>query len=403
MIILHVVPYFAPAWAFGGVVRAVAGLARAQVDAGHEPIVLTTDALTRSTRLPQGATTVDGTSVLRVRNRSSAARSRLNLSTPVNFRAALDGLLERHAVEVVHCHELRTIETLHVARLPAPTAPARIVSPHGTLPYTSGRTVAKRAWDRLLAKQMLPAFDAVAALTPAEAGDARSLWARFQVPIDDAQIRIVPNGVDPAAFAGRPAREAARARWHLGNGPVVLFLGRLAERKGVDLLVQAFAEAARGRPDARLLIAGPDEGAGRQVRAAVARLGLSDRVTHAGLLSDDDRLAALAAADLFALPAIGEGLPVAALEALACGVPVLASPDCHLPDLETEGAGLVVARTPAAWAAALGQLVDDEARRDTMSTRARSLACRRYTWARVAAEMDAAYGVALTRRARRAP
>jgi glycosyltransferase involved in cell wall biosynthesis len=175
-------------------------------------------------------------------------------------------------------------------------------------------------------------------------------------------------------------------------------MGRLSARKGVTLLVDAFADVARTRTDARLLIAGPDEGMESTTRAAVRDLGISDRVVFAGALSGDDRLAALAAADLFALPAIGEGFSVAVLEALACGVPAILSPECQFPALAEAGAGIVVTRQRAQWAGAMSALLADPARLDGMSGRARALVERQYTWRRIAGEVEAAYRAAIDRR-----
>ena len=70
----------------------------------------------------------------------------------------------------------------------------------------------------------------------------------------------MPNGIRICRFRPPAHPEPFRARWKLGAGPVVLFLGRLHERKGLQLLIPAFADAAQSAPDARLVIVGPDEG-----------------------------------------------------------------------------------------------------------------------------------------------
>jgi glycosyltransferase involved in cell wall biosynthesis len=394
MTVLHVVPYFAPAWTFGGVCRAVTGLARAQARMGHRPIVLTTDVLNRSARLPSGEEEIDGVRVIRLRNLSQAVRGRLNLSTPRGFGQALRRLTDRGVADVVHCHELRTVETARAAWLTRGGA-ALVLSPHGTLSYATGRSRTKRIWDALLAPRILPAFDHVLALTSPEAAEVRALWARHRVPLDATQLSLVPNGVDPCDFASSPPPAAARARWNLGDGPVILFMGRLSPRKGLAILVEAFAGVTRAVPHARLLVAGPDEGAGPPARAAARDLGVRDQVVFAGALTGDDRFAALAAADVFALPAVGEGFSVAVLEALASGVPAVLSPECHFPEVASEGAGLIAERTPAVWAAAVRDLLLDPARRQRMRERARDLVSRRYTWTRIAADMDAAYRSAI--------
>src|SRR5260370_10710064 len=105
--ILHVAPYFAPAFAYGGVVSAVTGLATAQADRGHHVTVLTTDALTRSQRNPVLRETIAGVEVVRCRNVSRVLRARLNLSFPRGFPATFAELARR--ADMVHVHELRTV------------------------------------------------------------------------------------------------------------------------------------------------------------------------------------------------------------------------------------------------------------------------------------------------------
>lgn len=397
MNLLHVIPYYAPAWAYGGSVRAATELTRALVRAGHRVTVLTTDTLSPTERAPVLRETLDGVEVMRVRNLSNALRGRLNLSTPRGMATAARTLIAEQQIDLVHCHELRTVENLRVAPVVKALGVPLVVSPHGTLPTSTGRPTFKRAWDRLLGGQLLPRCDAVIALTRDEAADARALWAARGI---DIPIHIVPNGVHLDEFAALPPKDVARARWGLGGGPVVLFLGRLHARKGLQLLLPAFAGALQHVPDARLLIAGPDEGMLTALQAQARGLALGERVVFTGLLTGPDRLAALAAADLFALPAEGEGFSMAVLEALACGLPALLTPGCHFPEAAEAGAGVVVPRQVEPLREALIALLSDADRRAAMSQRARALVEARYTWPQIVAQMEAAYAAIIAREER---
>jgi len=218
------------------------------------------------------------------------------------------------------------------------------------------------------------------------------LWHTFwprQRPLITA---VVPNGVDPQAFAHLPPAAGFRQRWQLGDDRLVLFMGRLHPRKGALLMAHAFQEA--NLPGTRLVLAGPDEGDGPALRA----LG-DPRIVLTGYLEGEERLAALAAADLFVLPALGEGMPVAALEAMAAGVPVIISPECHLPQVVTHGAGLVVLPQKAGLAAALREALADEPARQAMGRQARALVQQHFTWASAAAALEAVYQEALQQRA----
>ncbi|MCU0257383.1 MAG: glycosyltransferase, partial [Vicinamibacterales bacterium] len=148
----------------------------------------------------------------------------------------------------------------------------------------------------------------------------------------------------------------------------------------------------RGLP-VHLVIAGPDAGARRAVQRRIAGTRLASVTLH-GLLTGDAKLAALAAADVFALPARGEGLPMAALEALASGVPVVTAPGNGLDEIGPAGAGRVVARDAGAIAAALVETLNDPSRRAAMSAAARALATARYSCQRVVAQLDEVYRLA---------
>src|SRR5258708_6350686 len=382
--ILHVSPYYAPAFAFGGVVSAVSGLATAQAECSHHVTVLTTDALTRSQRNPVLRETIAGVDVIRCRNVSSVLRARLNLSFPRGFRAVFAELARR--ADVVHVHELRTVENVLIDH-----ARPIVLSAHGTLSYETGRGAFKRTWDTVFGRSMLRKIDQVAALTANEADEAHALWMVLGLATQFPGVSIIPNGV-PADF-NVDGVDTLRARYALDDGPVVLFLGRLHERKGLQFLIPAFAQATAD-PElsgARLLVVGPDEGMLAQAQALAAQAGIAGRVTVTALLRDADPRAALATTDIFALPAIGEGLPMAVLEAMAAGIPVILTPGCNLPDLEKRGAGLRIPREVGPLAQALHVLLRDPERRKAMGVHGRAWVQESFTWPVIAAQTEMMY------------
>ncbi len=380
MRLLHLTPYYAPAYAFGGVVRSVEGLTRALARRGHTVTVLTTDALDHRRRCT-GAwdESRNGVRVVRAANLSPWLRGRLNLSTPARLVSLARPLLQE--ADSLHCHEFRTVENLLVIPLAARRAMPMVLSPHGTLALDTGRSGVKAAWDRLFSPAAARRFRQVVGLTAAEADDARALWGGWGAAAD---FSVIPNGVDPADYRDLPGRAAFRQRYGLDDAPVCLFMARLHPRKGVAVLVEAFRRAAV--PGARLVIAGPDEGA----LAGIQPL-LDDRMIVTGYLGGNDRLAALAAADVLALPAVGEGLPMVVLEAMAAGLPVIVSPGCYLPEVAQHGAGLEVEAAVEPLAGALAALLPDAALRERMGAAARALVQARFTWDAIAAQYEALY------------
>ena len=311
MHILHVTPYYVPAFAYGGVVRSVEGMARTLIARGHTVTVLTTDALTRDTVIQDDLDTIiDGVRVIRMRNLSLKLRADANLSTPLEMRRLAPGLIR--AADVVHCHEFRTAENVIVTPIAQVIGKPLILSPHGTLTPSTGRSTFKSLWDRVVSPRMAQRFSGVIGLTEDEVIESRAMWQTFGAR--ETTFTRIPNGVSLDEFSALDPSVGVgfRQTYGLGDAPLVLFLGRLHARKGIDLLIQAFKQL--NHPTATLIIAGADEGMLAEIEPE-----LTDRIRYLGFLDQAERRAALAAADVFALPAIGEGLPITALEALACG------------------------------------------------------------------------------------
>lgn len=385
MRILHLSPYYAPAYAFGGVARAVEGMATALVRRGHEVTILTTDAFDQRQRYHGPSDEIiDGARVLRRPNAWPWLRGRLNLSTPRSMKKTAEAILP--TVDVVHVHEFRTLENLLVTPAAQQLGKPIALSPHGTLNLETGRGRLKIVWDRLLSPGLALRVDHVIALSEAERAVAEGLWLNFGKRQRPTRFSVVPNGVHWPDFDQRQRAADFRARYHLGDAPTVLFMGRLQERKGVDVLIEAFKAAAID--NARLLIVGPDEG----MLPALKALAKGDpRIVFTGYLAGDARLGALAASDIFALPATGEGQPMAALEAMAAGLPAVLSPGCNLGEAETAGAGYVVEASAAAFSEKLSRLLSDAALREAMGRRARRLVAERFSWNMIAKRLEDVY------------
>lgn len=174
-----------------------------------------------------------------------------------------------------------------------------------------------------------------------------------------------PDALRRQFFAAHPGLEGRR---------LLLFLSRIHPKKGCDLLLKAFAQAAATDPDLHLVMAGPDGGQWQaEMERLAGTLGLSDRVTWTGMLSGDRKWGAFHAADAFVLPSHQENFGIAVAEALACGLPVLISDKINIwREIIEDGAGLVAEDTEAGTTRLLRDwlaLTPDETRR--MRKRAR--------------------------------
>ena len=212
---------------------------------------------------------------------------------------------------------------------------------------------------------------------------------------DPARIEIVPPGVDHAFFSPGEQR-GARHALGLGTGPVLLFVGRIQPLKGADVAVRTLAEL--GRDDATLVVVGGASGVEGEAEALrvhrlVDDLGLAGRVHFVPpqphhLLSTYYR-----AADVCLVPSRSESFGLVALEAAACGTPVVAAAVGGLRTLVDDGRTgfLVDSRDPAEYAACAAKILDDRVLAETMSAAAAARAGR-YTWSTTAARLRRLYG-----------
>jgi glycosyltransferase involved in cell wall biosynthesis len=156
---------------------------------------------------------------------------------------------------------------------------------------------------------------------------------------------------------------------------LLLFLGRIHEKKGCDLLIRTLASHAEGDGRWQLVFAGPvDPAYGAQLRSLAAEQGVTDRITWTGMLAGDVKWGALYCAEAFILPSHQENFGIAVTEALACGTPVLISDQVNIwREIDGDGAGLVKADTLCGTRELLRMWseLDEPARKD-MRARART-------------------------------
>jgi glycogen(starch) synthase len=217
----------------------------------------------------------------------------------------------------------------------------------------------------------------------------------FELPAD--RVAVVPNGVDGPRWRPRAAAvRAARDRLG-GDGPVVIYAGRLVHEKGVQTLLAAVRVLRDAHPGLRLVVAGRG-GHEPELRAQARRLRIARSVRWLGFVPEADLPALLGAADVAVVPSFYEPFGIVALEAAAAAVPLVVAETGGLADLAA--AGVAAESFPAgdvtALAAAVGKvLVDPAAARRTARRAARTVA-RDFTWSAVAAQTVSGYERAIS-------
>jgi glycosyltransferase involved in cell wall biosynthesis len=387
MRVLHVTPYFAPAFGYGGPPNSILGLCRALQAEGVDVEVFTT--------------TADGTRELRPSppegDRYAGVLVRyFPLATPrrmfqaQGLGAALAAAAAR--ADLIHIHGLWTLPAWTAARIARRLDIPYVISPRGMLDAGS---LAHHAARKRIAYWTVERRNLAGAafLHATSAVEAKALEARGA----GAPVITLPNGVEAPA-AGPPARGAFRGRLGIPPGaPLVMYLGRIHPIKRLDLLAAVFERLREARPDAQLVIAGADEaGYRRALEPHFARSGPS--VHWTGALGEAEKWALLADADALVLCSDSESFGMSIVEAMAAGLPVVITQTCPWEEVETARAGFWVPQDAEAIADGLQEILAQPAKAREMGERGRWLVRSRYAWDTVAAVMTERYRVAASGR-----
>jgi glycosyltransferase involved in cell wall biosynthesis len=196
---------------------------------------------------------------------------------------------------------------------------------------------------------------------------------------------IIPNGVFLEEIDNQMSDcSELLSQYSVNGAPFILFLSRLHYKKGLDYLANSFALLCKYNPDIHLVVAGPDFGAKKDFESLVSRHGLTNRVHLVGPIYGALKFSLLRAASCFCLPSRQEGFSIAILEALACALPVVISEECHFPEVNVHGAGVVTPLCVEDLANALRKVVENKEMREQMAIAGRRLVEDNFSWIRVA-------------------
>jgi glycosyltransferase involved in cell wall biosynthesis len=322
-----VVPYFPPAYAFGGPVKVVYEISRELIKLGHQVTVYTSDAKDLKSRIDEKCFTKgDGIQTHYMKNLSMllVRKSKLFITPEIIPRIIREG----QNFDIIHLHEYRTFQSLVVARYAKNHNIPYVLQAHGALPRIISKQGLKWLFDTLVGREILKDASKVIALNNIEAEQ----YATLNVPHE--KIAVIPNGINLSEFNDLPLRGSFKKKFNIHpDEKLVLYLARINKIKGIDILVKAFANILHKLDDARLVIVGPDDGYLSETKALIKALKMEDNVLVSGPLYGRDKLEAYVDANLFVLPSRYETFPIVVLEAYACSKPIIASKVEAIPDI----------------------------------------------------------------------
>ncbi len=367
--ILHVIPSIAPR--YGGPSHAIYTTCRSLQAAGAEVLIATTNA--------------DGDNVLPVLLKQNIIYQDVNtiffarqFSEALKYSRPLAEWLDQHVVDfdLVHIHAVFSHACVAAARACRKHRIPYIVRPLGTLdPWSlKQKQFRKQLFWHFGVKQMLRYADAIHYTT----ADEKRL-AESELGVGNGIV--IPNGIDLS-----PARRDSERATNVDRGltePVsrstyVLALSRIHPKKGYELLIEVFAQVKKqvAFSNWQLVIAGDGESVYvEQLKTLAEQVGLNGDARFVGWLEGDRKQSVLQGAALMALPSFQENFGISLIEAMACGVPVLVSPQVNLaPDIAAAQAGWIAELNQEDFARVLAEAMSNEHERQRRGAQGRQLA-----------------------------
>jgi len=291
---------------------------------------------------------------------------------------------------VVHQHGIWTAVSSVTRFLHEQRGVPSVIAPHGSLqPWALEKsrlrkTLALAAYER----SNLANCSCLHALSTVELGDCRVFGLKNPVA-------IIPNGVSEQWLASSGDGLTFRSKHHIdAEARILLYVSRITPKKGLPMLCQAIAETRDKMRGWVLVIAGPDEfGHMAELAEIIGRLGLEHSVQFVGSLYGADKRDAFAAADAFVLPSYSEGLPMAVLEAMGLGLPVVVTDATPIAEIGQESCGWRVPADRSSLADALVKLSQCSADELLlMGQNGKRVVVSQYTWQQVARMTLELYG-----------
>jgi len=341
MKILEVLPYFYPAWAYGGPVYFVYEIAKRLAKKGHWVTVFASDVKDGEKRLGKRTDVplkIGGFTTYYFRNLSNWAAWNWRLF--FSPKILTTGVRILPFFDLIHFHDFFIWQNFYLAKVAKKNKIPVILSANSQFDPVrlNEKKLVKKIYFRLVGNKFLKIIDHFIAVTEFEKQDY------IKLGIDSDKITVIPTGIE--INGGFKKEELAKFRKKYNICPytqVILFLSRIHKIKGVDLLIKAYKiiKEKYGQKT-KLLVVGPDnDNLVLKLRNLATCLKLGDSIIFAGCLTGKDKVLAFKTAAVYVLPSFSEGLPSSVLEACCLGLPVAISADCHIPQVAEYEAGLI--------------------------------------------------------------
>ena len=385
MKILHVAHFFYPCLSAGGVVNASYQIASKQ-GKDDDVKVISSDSCKERLKFPNGRydVDVDGIKVDYFKNLSNGFKLKTMLDTPLAAPFKIRKDIKDY--DIVHIHEHRQTLAIIASYFARKNNIPYIVQAHGSvLPFFQKEGL-KNLFDKVFGFKILHNASCVFALTEVEKEQY------LKMGVDEDKIEIVPLGINLEEYENLPAYGKFRSKFNIGeNDKLILFVGRIHEIKGLDLLLDAFNDLIVQSNEKnslenidcssiKLAIVGPDDGYLVKLEEKVKEYSLEENVIITGPLYKEEKQEALVDCDLFVIPSKYESFTTSGLEAMACSKPLVLTKNNHIHDWVDGNVGIACEDNKDSLREAIGKVLFDEELSQIFAENGNKLIKEKYNW-----------------------
>ena len=385
MKILHVAHFFYPCLSAGGVVNASYQIASKQ-GKDDDVKVISSDSCKERLKFPNGRydVDVDGIKVDYFKNLSNGFKLKTMLDTPLAAPFKIRKDIKDY--DIVHIHEHRQTLAIIASYFARKNNIPYIVQAHGSvLPFFQKEGL-KNLFDKVFGFKILHNASCVFALTEVEKEQY------LKMGVDEDKIEIVPLGINLEEYDNLPAYGKFRSKFNIGeNYKLILFVGRIHEIKGLDLLLDAFNDLIVQSNEKnslenidcssiKLAIVGPDDGYLVKLEEKVKEYSLEENVIITGPLYKEEKQEALVDCDLFVIPSKYESFTTSGLEAMACSKPLVLTKNNHIHDWVDGNVGIACEDNKDSLREAIEKVLFDEELSQIFAENGNKLIKEKYNW-----------------------
>lgn len=372
MKILHVTNFFKPSWEAGGVARVAYEISKRLVEEGHEITVYTTDGFKSRLNVEKNTPIIiDGMKIYYFRN-LLVCLTRNNL--PIPYYLPMIARSQIDDFDIIHIHEHRTFSAIILHFYAKKHRIPYILQSHGSVtPFFKKKTF-KILFDHFFGYKILKDATKVVALTKTEVKQYEIMG------VSKNKIEIIPNGIDLSEYDNLPKKGKFKTKFMISkDDKIILYLGRLHESKGLNLILDAFSEVCKELNNIKLVFVGPDDGYQESLTARAMKLNLSNNIIFAGYVDNNTKREALVDATVFITPSYS-GFPVTFLEACACGTPIITTTNGDILEWINDKVGYVVENDKDQLKNAMFRILSDENLRAKFKIECNNLIVNNFEW-----------------------